>query len=259
METECAEPYIFVPKAFTPNNDDNNDRFIVRGANIKELRFIVWDRWGEKVYETTDISALGWDGTYNGKTLNPGVFVYLLTAELTNGECDIMLFASNGKAVRFDEGSVRAMGRTATGVRGMKLAEGEAVRSLIVIDGEGDILTASERGFGKRTGVAEFPKKGRGTQGVIALKTTERNGQLVGAIQLSDHHDVLLISDGGTLVRTPAADIAQVGRNTQGVTLMRLAADETLQAIERLDASLDGDGEAGADSVDAIQAAPPPA
>ena len=183
----------------------------------------------------------------------------LVGAALTDGECDIMLFASNGKAVRFDEGSVRAMGRTATGVRGMKLAEGEAVRSLIVIDGEGDILTASERGFGKRTGVAEFPKKGRGTQGVIALKTTERNGQLVGAIQLSDHHDVLLISDGGTLVRTPAADIAQVGRNTQGVTLMRLAADETLQAIERLDASLDGDGEAGADSVDAIQAAPPPA
>ena len=183
----------------------------------------------------------------------------LVGAALTDGECDIMLFASNGKAVRFDEGSVRAMGRTATGVRGMKLAEGEAVRSLIVIDGEGDILTASERGFGKRTGVAEFPKKGRGTQGVIALKTTERNGQLVGAIQLSEHHDVLLISDGGTLVRTPAADIAQVGRNTQGVTLMRLAADETLQAIERLDASLDGDGEAGADSVDAIQAAPPPA
>ncbi|QIL20728.1 DNA gyrase subunit A [Thermomonas sp. HDW16] len=165
----------------------------------------------------------------------------LIGAALTDGECDIMLFASNGKAVRFDEGSVRSMGRTATGVRGMKLATGEQVRSLIVIEGEGDILTASERGFGKRTGVTEFPVKGRGTQGVIALKTTERNGQLVGAIQLSDHHDVLLISDGGTLVRTPASDIAQVGRNTQGVTLMRLAADETLQAIERLDASLDED------------------
>ena len=163
----------------------------------------------------------------------------LVNAELTDGERDIMLFASNGKAVRFDENTVRAMGRTATGVRGMKLAAGESVQSLIVVDGEGDILTASENGFGKRTELAEFPKKGRGTQGVIALKTTERNGQLVGAIQLTEHHDVLLISDGGTLVRTPAADIAQVGRNTQGVTLMRVAKDEKLQAIERLDVSLD--------------------
>ncbi|PJK10432.1 DNA gyrase subunit A [Lysobacteraceae bacterium NML120232] len=163
----------------------------------------------------------------------------LVNAELTDGERDIMLFASNGKAVRFDENTVRAMGRTATGVRGMKLAAGESVQSLIVVDGDGDILTASENGFGKRTELIEFPKKGRGTQGVIALKTTERNGQLVGAIQLTEHHDVLLISDGGTLVRTPASDIAQVGRNTQGVTLMRVAKDEKLQAIERLDVSLD--------------------
>jgi DNA gyrase subunit A len=112
------------------------------------------------------------------------------------------------------------------------------VRSLIVVEGEGDILTASARGFGKRTPVADYPRKGRGTQGVIALQTSARNGPLVGAIQLSDHHEVLLISDGGTLVRTRAAEIAQVGRNTQGVTLMRLAPDETLQAIERVDASL---------------------
>jgi DNA gyrase subunit A len=184
----------------------------------------------------------------------------LIGAALTDGGADIMLFASNGKAVRFDEGAVRSMGRTATGVRGMRLAQGESVRSLIVIDGEGDILTASERGFGKRTGVAEFPKKGRGTQGVIALKTTERNGQLVGAIQLSNHHDVLLISDGGTLVRTPASAIAQVGRNTQGVTLMRLAADETLQAIERLDASLDEEIDAtaaGTTAMDQPQPADP--
>ena len=163
----------------------------------------------------------------------------LVGAALTDGERDIMLFASNGKAVRFDEGSVRSMGRTATGVRGMKLAEGEQVMSLIVVEGEGDILTASERGYGKRTPVADYPKKGRGTQGVIALQTTERNGKLVGAIQLSEHHEVLLISDGGTLVRTRAAEIAQVGRNTQGVTLIRLGEGETLQAIERVDASFD--------------------
>jgi DNA gyrase subunit A len=167
----------------------------------------------------------------------------LIGAQLTDGARDIMLFASNGKAVRFAEGEVRAMGRTATGVRGMKLAEGEQVMSLIVVDGEGDILTASERGYGKRTPVEDYPRKGRGTQGVIAIQTSARNGCLVGAIQLSDHHEVLLISDGGTLVRTRAAEIAQVGRNTQGVTLMRMAEDEKLQAIERVDASLEDDAE----------------
>ncbi|AXA83919.1 DNA gyrase subunit A [Lysobacter oculi] len=175
----------------------------------------------------------------------------LVNAELSDGSRDIMLFASNGKAARFGGDSVRPMGRTATGVRGMKLAQGESVQSLIVVEGEGDILTASENGYGKRTPVADFPKKGRGSQGVIALKTTERNGQLVGAIQLSDHHDVLLISDGGTLVRTPAVDIAQVGRNTQGVTLMRVQAGEKLQAIERLDVSLDeSDAESSTSTVD---------
>ncbi|MES2859156.1 MAG: DNA gyrase subunit A [Pseudomonadota bacterium] len=181
----------------------------------------------------------------------------LIGAALTDGGADIMLFASNGKAVRFDEGAVRSMGRTATGVRGMRLAEGEDVVSLIALDGDGDILTASARGFGKRTPVVDYPKKGRGTQGVLAIKTSDRNGKLVGAVQLSEHHDVLLISDGGTLVRTPASAIAQVGRNTQGVTLMRLAADETLQAIERLDASLEAGEVDGAEGL-AVVAQPAP-
>ncbi|QOW23632.1 DNA gyrase subunit A [Lysobacter sp. H23M47] len=163
----------------------------------------------------------------------------LIGVELSDGHSDIMLFSSEGKAVRFSGETVRSMGRTARGVRGMRLGAGGKVVSLIVVDGDGDILTASERGFGKRTPVDEYPCKGRGTQGVIALKTSDRNGLLVGAIQLSDNHEVLLISDGGTLVRTRASEISQVSRNTQGVTLMRLAADETLQAVERLDASLD--------------------
>ena len=180
----------------------------------------------------------------------------LVGAELSDGSRDIMLFASNGKAVRFAGESVRPMGRTATGVRGMRLAEGEQVCSLIVVDGEGDILTASANGYGKRTELSAFPKKGRGTQGVIALKTTERNGALVGAIQLSEQHDVLLISDGGTLVRTPASQIAQVGRNTQGVTLMRVQEGETLQAIERLDASLDAPENGDAPTAAAIAALP---
>jgi len=176
----------------------------------------------------------------------------LVNAELSDGNRDIMLFASNGKAVRFAGNTVRPMGRTATGVRGMKLAEGEEVVSLIVVDGDGDILTASERGYGKRTPVSEYPRKGRGTQGVIALQTSARNGKLVGAIQLSDSHEVLLISDGGTLVRTRASEIAQVGRNTQGVTLIRLGEGESLQAIERVDASLEdeADVDAPADSTE---------
>jgi DNA gyrase subunit A len=171
----------------------------------------------------------------------------LIGVALSDGTRDIMLFASNGKAVRFAGNTVRPMGRTATGVRGMRLAKDEEVRSLIVVEGEGDILTASERGYGKRTPVEDYPRKGRGTQGVIALQTSARNGKLVGAIQLSDHHEVLLISDGGTLVRTRASEISQVGRNTQGVTLIRLAADETLQAVERVDASLDEEADVGID------------
>ncbi|MGH8032564.1 MAG: DNA gyrase subunit A [Luteimonas sp.] len=184
----------------------------------------------------------------------------LVNVALTRGNSDVMLFASNGKAVRFDEGAVRSMGRTATGVRGIRLHGEDKVVSLIVVDGDGDILTASARGYGKRTPLAEYPRKGRGTQGVLAIKTSARNGQLIGAIQLGGHHEVLLISDGGTLVRTRASEISQVGRNTQGVTLMRLSADESLQAIQRVDASLDDDV-AGDDGVVAMPAdgAPHPA
>ncbi|WP_454830570.1 DNA gyrase subunit A [Pseudoxanthomonas wuyuanensis] len=182
----------------------------------------------------------------------------LVSVALTDGNRDAMLFASNGKAVRFAESEVRSMGRTATGVRGIRLAEGEEVVSLIVVDGDGDILTASARGYGKRTPVDEYPRKGRGTLGVLAIKTSDRNGKLVGAIQLSDHHEVLLISDGGTLVRTRASGISQVGRNTQGVTLMRLSEGETLQAVERLDASLDeDDGEADAVAETVVEPQPP--
>jgi DNA gyrase subunit A len=165
----------------------------------------------------------------------------LVDVQLTNGQRDIMMFASNGKAVRFDEAGVRSMGRTATGVRGMKLSAGEKVMSLIVVAGDGDILTASENGFGKRTEQSAFPKKGRGTQGVIALQTSERNGRLVGAIQLTQEHEILLISDQGTMVRTRASEVSQVGRNTQGVTLMRVANDEKLIAVESIEALDEGE------------------
>lgn len=160
----------------------------------------------------------------------------LVDVQMTDGDREVMLFASNGKVVRFHEEAVRKMGRTATGVRGMRLAEGEFVRSLIVVDGDGDILTACENGFGKRTPVTEYPTKGRGIQGVIAIQTTGRNGPLVGALQLTEEHEILLISDRGTMVRTRASEVSQVGRNTQGVTLMRVGDGERLIAVERVEA-----------------------
>ncbi len=171
----------------------------------------------------------------------------LVNVQITDGQRDVMMFASGGKAVRFAEDAVRVMGRTAKGVRGMKLAKSEKVVSMVVVDGDGDILTVSEKGYGKRTNVDDYPRKGRGTMGVIALQTSERNGALVGALQLSEHHDLMLISDQGTMVRTRAAEIAQVGRNTQGVTLMRVASDERLIALEAIEAV--EDNAAGEDGV----------
>jgi len=169
----------------------------------------------------------------------------LVNVELTDGNSDILLFASNGKTVRFDENTVRAMGRTATGVRGMRLAEGEEVVSLIVA-AEGDILTATARGYGKRTQLDEFPKKGRGTQGVIGIQCSERNGALVAAVQVTEAHELMLISDKGTLVRTRVAEVSQLSRNTQGVTLIRLPAEEALVSVVRLEAEEDNGEDAGA-------------
>ena len=179
----------------------------------------------------------------------------LVDVQITDGARDIMLFASNGKAVRFAEDEVRSMGRTATGVRGMRLASGEHVMSLIVVEGEDDVLTATERGFGKRTELAEYPRKGRGTQGVIAIQCSERNGALIGAVQLGENHELMLISNHGTLVRTRASEVARVGRNTQGVTLIRLPAEEQLVGVVRVEAlGEEGNGVDG----EATGAEPPP-
>jgi DNA gyrase subunit A len=165
----------------------------------------------------------------------------LVGVALTKGDSDVLLFASNGKVVRFDESEVRSMGRTATGVRGMRLADGAEVVSMIVAS-EGDVLTATARGYGKRTVLEEFPKKGRGTQGVIGIQCSERNGPLVAAVQVTEAQELMLISNQGTLVRTRVAEVSQLGRNTQGVTLIRLPADETLVSVVRLDAE-EGNGE----------------
>ena len=188
---------------------------------------------------------------------------HLVGVAITDGQQDIMLVTDAGKAVRFYEGQdtegkggVRPMGRTARGVRGVTLGEGQRVMSLIIPQEGGQLLTASERGFGKRTDVSEFPTKGRGTQGVIALVTNDRNGRLIGAVQVFDGDEVMLISDQGTLVRTRADEVSSLGRNTQGVTLIKVADKEKLVGLESIcEPSSDvGDDEAGATVPDAADA-----
>ena len=157
----------------------------------------------------------------------------LVNVSLTDGDCDIMLFASSGKCIRFSESDVRPMGRVARGVIGIRLQSGQRVVSMLEI-GDGDILTVTENGYGKRTAVDEHHVQGRGGQGVIGIQTSDRNGALVGAKQVTDEDDIMLISDGGTLVRTRAGEISSLGRNTQGVTLIRLRKDEKLVGLERV-------------------------
>ena len=168
---------------------------------------------------------------------------YLIDVALTDGKRDIMLISSGGRAARFHESHVRKMGRTAAGVRGIRMADMQSVIALIVIDEndrDHDVLTATSNGYGKRTSVADYPSKGRGGQGVIDIKTSERNGDVVGATLVRQDDEVMLISDNGTLIRTAVDGISSVGRNTQGVRLIRLGSDEKLVAVERV-AALEND------------------
>ena len=157
----------------------------------------------------------------------------LVGVALTDGTRDVMLFTSAGKTIRFSESNVRAMGRTAGGVRGVKLSGDARVISLIIAD-EGCVLTATENGYGKRTAVDQYPSHGRGGQGVISIQGSERNGAVVGAVLVGDDDQIMLISDGGTLVRTRVAEISVLGRNTQGVRLINLSNDEKLVGFERV-------------------------
>ena len=159
---------------------------------------------------------------------------HLVGVAITDGSQDILMLSNAGKAVRFKESDVRAMGRGARGVRGIRLGDDQRVIALIVPEEGGTILTASERGYGKRTEVAEFPTKGRGTQGVIAMVVDDRNGPLVGAVQVFDGDEVMLISDQGTLVRTRVNEVSVLGRNTKGVTLIKVDAKEKLVGVERI-------------------------
>lgn len=168
----------------------------------------------------------------------------LIGVELTDGAHDVMLFTDAGKAVRFRESEVRPMGRTARGVRGVKLATSQRVISLIIVTNEeSTVLTATENGYGKRSEISDYGVKGRGGLGVISVQTTERNGKVVGAVAVNEDDEIMLISNQGTLIRTPASDVSVMGRNTQGVRLVNLAEDEHLAGLERIVEDSDNGGE----------------
>ncbi|MFM7785979.1 MAG: DNA gyrase C-terminal beta-propeller domain-containing protein, partial [Gammaproteobacteria bacterium] len=157
---------------------------------------------------------------------------HLVGTAITDGERDILLFSSSGKAIRFRESDVRPMGRTAHGVRGIRLSEGQRVVSLIVPDpAQPEVLTASANGYGKRSACEEFPLHGRGGQGVIAMQTSTRNGELVGALGVAPGDQLMLSTDQGTLLRTAVGQVALLGRNTQGVKMMNVRDGETIAGL----------------------------
>ncbi len=176
----------------------------------------------------------------------------LVNAVLTDGNQEVMLFSSGGKAIRFAETDVRSMGRAARGVRGIRLAADQQVIALLVLD-QGHVLTATANGYGKRTPIEDYPPQGRGGQGVISIRTSERNGEVVGAAQVEEGDEVMLISDVGTLVRTPVAQISVTGRSTQGVTLIALDAGQRLVGVEKI-VQLGGNGDEDDEALDAADA-----
>ena len=159
----------------------------------------------------------------------------LIGVALTDGQHDVMLFSSGGKAVRFDENDVRSMGRNAHGVRGMMLDRGQKVIALLVAESEVQaVLTATENGYGKRTPIVEYTRHGRGTKGMIAIQQSGRNGKVVAAALVAPDDEVMLISTGGVLIRTKVKSIREMGRSTQGVTLINLSDGEKLAGLERV-------------------------
>ncbi len=206
--------------AFLPVREYKENQYVVMATSkglVKKVSLVDFSR-----PRSSGIIAIG---------LNEGD--QLVNADITDGKHDIMLFTNAGKVVRFPEAKVRCMGRQATGVRGVKLQEGQKVVSLVV-SYEGDILTATEKGYGKRTAIDEYRLSGRGGQGVISIHVNERNGDVVSAIQVKEEDEVMLITNKGTLVRVPVAEISVIGRNTQGVRLIQLSEGELLVTLERV-------------------------
>jgi DNA gyrase subunit A len=186
---------------------------------------------------------------------------YLIGAAVTDGQHDVMLFSDAGKAVRFDENDVRPMGRQARGVRGMNLEDSQTVIAMLVAPAEtaeeaeagvrGSVLTATENGYGKRTPIAEYTRHGRGTKGMIAIQTSERNGRVVAAALVSPEDEIMLITTGGVLIRTRVAEIREMGRATQGVTLINVDEGTKLSGLQRI---VESDADNGAGSEEAEEA-----
>jgi DNA gyrase subunit A len=173
---------------------------------------------------------------------------FLIGAAITDGAHDVMLFSDGGKAVRFDENDVRPMGRDARGVRGMMLEEGQRVISSLVAENEQQsVLTATQNGYGKRTSIIEYTRHGRGTKGMIAIQTSERNGKVVGAVLVNPNDEIMLITTGGVLVRTRVAEVREMGRATQGVTLINVDEGDVLSGLQRV---LESDIDNAAEGVD---------
>ena len=166
--------------------------------------------------------------------INLGEGDELISARRTSGEQEIILASKSGKSIRFTEDQVRPMGRTATGVRGMKLSEGDEVVGMEILSPGATVLTVTERGYGKRTPLEEYRLQSRGGQGIITIRTSERNGLVVGVGQVLEDDQVMLITNGGKVLRCAATSISKMGRATQGVRVMDLGASETLMAMARL-------------------------
>ncbi|RUO36568.1 DNA gyrase subunit A [Aliidiomarina sanyensis] len=208
--------------AILPVSDFESDKFVfmaTRKGTVKKTPLVDYSR-----PRTSGIIAL---------SLNEGD--ELIGVDITDGQSEILLFSDAGKVVRFTEDQVRSMGRTATGVRGMRISEEQRIVSLIVPrSAESAILTVTENGFGKRTPLADYPAKSRATMGVVSIKVSERNGAVVGALEVVPGEHLMLISNRGTLVRTRVDEVSTVGRNTQGVTLIRTGADEVVVGMARV-------------------------
>jgi len=216
--------------AVVPVKEFDNDRFVIfatKQGTVKKTRLSAYSR-----PRANGIIAV---------ELREGD--RLIGAAVTRGDQDVMLFAGSGKAIRFSETDVRTMGRTAAGVRGLRLAgDDDEVIALSIPDKE-LMLIATENGYGKRTPLTDFPVQGRGGQGVIAIQASDRNGRVVGAVQVSTDDEVMLISSAGTLVRTPTSEISVMGRNTQGVRLIRLDTGDKLVGLERVEILQDDEPE----------------
>lgn len=185
---------------------------------------------------------------------------YLIGAELTDGQHDVMLFSNSGKAVRFQENDVRPMGRNARGVRGMSLEpDQEVIAMLVALDESKSVLTATENGYGKRTSIGEYTRHGRGTKGMIAIQTSERNGKVVSAVLVSEADEIMLITTGGVLVRTRVDEIREMGRATQGVTLISVDDGSRLSGVRRVvERDADTNGDESLDGLDTPEASETP-